>query len=101
MQQLQLHGEMLAFVRMQARPEAPSGVNFLDPRAKRFRAADRSLQQARSALQGVQLVLSDMPRSDSSPVTSALDAVARALDAIEDAAGQIDEARLTAAADDG
>lgn len=100
MQQLQLHGEVLAFVRVQARPETPSGVNSLDPRAKRFRAADRSLQQARSALQGVQLALSDLPRSDISPVTGALDSVVRALAAIDDAAAQIDEARLTATDDD-
>lgn len=80
-----------------ARRAAASTVNSLDPRAKRYRAADKSLQQARNALQGVQLALADLPRSKLSPVTAALESVDRALASIDDAAGQIDEARLAAA----
>lgn len=69
-------------------------MNSLDPRAKRFRAADKSLQQARLALQGAQLALADLPRSGHSPVTGALDSIGQALSAVAAAAGQIDEARL-------
>ena len=39
-------------------------MNSLDPRAKRFRAADKSLQQAKASLQGAQLALADLPRSN-------------------------------------
>ncbi len=69
-------------------------MNSLDPRAKRFRAADSSLQQARNALQGALLALGDIPRSKLSPTTSALDDIRRALDEIGRAAAHIDEARL-------
>lgn len=69
-------------------------MNSLDPRAKRFRAADRSLQQARNALQGALLALNDIPRSNLSPVTSALEDIRRALDDIGEAAARIDEARI-------
>lgn len=69
-------------------------MNSLDPRAKRFRAADKSLQQARNALQGAQIALADLPRSNHSPVTAALDSVNQALSNIAAAAAQIDEARL-------
>lgn len=69
-------------------------MNSLDPRAKRFRAADKSLQQARLALQGAQIALADLPRSSHSPVTGALDAIGHALSAVSAAAEQIDEARL-------
>ena len=69
-------------------------MNSLDPRAKRFRAADKSLQQAKLALQGAQIALADLPRSGHSPVTSALDAIDSAMSNIATAAGQIDEARL-------
>ena len=69
-------------------------MNSLDPRAKRFRAADKSLQQARLALQGAQIALGDLPRSNHSPVTSALESIDQALTNIESAAAQIDEARL-------
>ena len=72
-------------------------MNSLDPRAKRFRAADKSLQQARLALQGAQIALADLPRSNLSPVTAALDSIDHALSNIAAAAGQIDEARLEAA----
>lgn len=69
-------------------------MNSLDPRAKRFRAADKSLQQAKNALQGAQIALADLPRSNLSPVTAALDSIDHALSNIAAAAGQIDEARL-------
>jgi len=69
-------------------------VNSLDPRAKRYRAADKSLQQARLALQGAQIALADLPRSNLSPVTGALDSIDHALSNIAAAAAQIDEARL-------
>jgi len=72
-------------------------VNSLDPRAKRYRAADKSLQQARLALQGAQIALADLPRSNLSPVTGALDSIDHALSNIAAAAAQIDEARLEAA----
>lgn len=79
---------------MQAWRKAGSTVNSLDPRAKRFRAADKSLQQAKNALQGAQLALGDLPRSNHSPITSALDSIDHALSHIGAAGGQIDEARL-------
>ena len=85
---------MLPEVLLPARPEAESPVNSLDPRAKRFRAADKSLQQARLALQGAQIALADLPRSSHSPVTASLDAIEHALSNIATAAAQIDEARL-------
>lgn len=69
-------------------------MNSLDPRAKRFRAADRSLQQAKNALLGAQLALADLPRSSHSPVTGALDAIDHALSHIATAGGQLDDARL-------
>ena len=69
-------------------------MNSLDPRAKRFRAADKSLQQARLALQGAQIALGDLPRSNLSPVTAALDSINHAVSNIAAAAAQIDEARL-------
>ena len=69
-------------------------MNSLDPRAKRFRAADKSLQQARLALQGAQIALADLPRSYLSPVTAALDSINHAVSNIAAAAAQIDEARL-------
>jgi len=72
-------------------------VNSLDPRAKRYRAADKSLQQARLALQGAQIALADLPRSNLSPVTGALDSIDHALSNIAAAAAQLDEARLEAA----
>lgn len=68
-------------------------MNSLDPRAKRFRAADKSLQQARLALQGAQIALADLPRSNHF-VTAALDSIDHAISSIADAAAQIDEARL-------
>lgn len=69
-------------------------MNSLDPRAKRFRAADKSLQQARLALQGAQIALANLPRSGHSPVTGALDSIDHALANIAAAASRIDEARL-------
>jgi hypothetical protein len=70
-------------------------VNSLDPRAKRFRAADKSLQQARLALQGAQIAMADLPRSNQSPITAALDSIDHALSNIDEAAARIDEARLS------
>ena len=69
-------------------------MNSLDPRSKRFRGADRSLQQARNALLGAQLALQDIPRSALSPVTSALESIHQALGNIDQAAAKIDEARM-------
>jgi hypothetical protein len=69
-------------------------MNSLDPRSKRFRAADKSLQQARHALEGARLVLSDLPRSSLSPVTAALEEIQQALANIAAAGVQIDEARM-------
>jgi len=76
------------------RREAEGAVNSLDPRAKRFRVADKSLQQAKNALQGAQIALADLPRSNHSPITGALDSIGHALSHISTAGGQIDEARL-------
>lgn len=69
-------------------------MSSLDPRAKRFRAADRSLQQAKNALLGARIALADLPRSNHSPVTAALDSIDHALSHLARAGGQIDEARL-------
>ena len=69
-------------------------MNSLDPRAKRFRAADRSLQQARNALNGSLLALKDLPRSGLSPLTSALESIGHALTSIDEAAAKLDEARM-------
>jgi len=94
MQRLRLQGKVLADLPVQARLETEGPMNSLDPRAKRFRAADKSLQQARLALQGAQIALADLPRSSHSPVTAALDSIDHALSGIASAAAQIDEARL-------
>ncbi len=85
---------MLAEVPLRARRGPESAVNSLDPRAKRFRAADKSLQQARLALQGARIALADLPRSGLSPVTAALDSIDHALTSIASAGEQIDAARL-------
>ncbi len=69
-------------------------MNSLDPKARRLRGADRSLQQARNALLGAQIALRDLPRSGLSPVTAALEAITAALEKIDDAAASLDEARL-------
>ncbi len=69
-------------------------MNSLDPKAKRLRVADRSLQQARNALQGVLLALQDLPRSGNSPLTEALEATQSALESIETAAEKLDHFRL-------
>jgi hypothetical protein len=89
-----MHQEVLARLPVQAGPQTRGAVNSLDPRAKRFRAADRSLHQARQALQGARIALVDLPRSNLSPVTAALDSLDHALSHIAAAAAQIDEARL-------
>lgn len=85
---------MHAEVPVRARRKSRQPVNSLDPQAKRFRAADRSLQQARQALTGVKIALADIPRSNQSPITAAIDSVEHALANIAEAASQIDEARL-------
>jgi len=69
-------------------------VNSLDPRAKRYRVADKSLQQARSALHGAQIALADLPRTSHSPLTAALESIDQALSRINTASAQLDEARL-------
>ena len=92
MQGLRLQRKMLSQVPLRATGKGP--VNSLDPRAKRFRAADKSLHQARLALQGAQIALTDLPRSNLSPVTAALDSIDHALTSISAAAEQIDAARL-------
>ena len=69
-------------------------MNSLDPRAKRFRAADKSLQQARLALQGAQIALADLPRSRGSALAAALDAIGNASREIDAAAASLDDARL-------
>ena len=94
MKRLRLQRKVLAVLQVPARREAESPVNSLDPRAKRFRAADKSLQQARLALQGAQIALADLPRSNHSPVTASLDSIDHALSSIAAAAARIDEARL-------
>jgi|GEM_PF-1638824 hypothetical protein len=83
---------MRADLRMPARKDR--AVNSLDPRAKRFRAADKSLQQARHALEGARLALADLPRSNLSPVTAALEEIEQAVSNIAAAGAQIDEARM-------
>ena len=93
-QRLRLQGQVHAVLQVHARRETESPVNSLDPRAKRFRAADKSLQQARLALQGAQIALADLPRSNHSPVTAALDSIDHAVSNIAAAAARIDEARL-------
>lgn len=75
-------------------------LNSLDPRAKRFRAADRSLQQARNALQGALLVLQDIPRPGTSPLTTALDAIGQAVSNLDEATALLDEARMDSGGDD-
>lgn len=69
-------------------------MSSLDPRAKRFRAADRSLQQAKNALEGARIALGDLPRANHSPISAALDSIDQALSHLATAGGQIDEARL-------
>jgi hypothetical protein len=74
-------------------------MNSLDPRAKRFRAADKSLQQARNALQGAQIALADLPRSNISALSTALEAIDKAWREIDNASALLDEARLEATED--
>jgi hypothetical protein len=93
-QSVRVQSQVLNHLPVPARQKAGSAVNSLDPRAKRFRAADRSLQQAKSALQGAQIALADLPRSNHSPITAALDSIDHALSHLATAGGQIDEARL-------
>ena len=70
-------------------------VNSLDPRAKRFRVADKSLQQARQSLQGAVLALADLPRSRQSALQAALDTIKKADVAMQEAAALLDEDRLS------
>ena len=75
-------------------------MNSLDPRAKRFRAADRSIQQAKGALAGAQLALQDVPRSSLSPLTASLGKLDEALVALDEAAALLDEARMEEVVED-
>lgn len=75
-------------------------MNSLDPRGKRFRAADRSLQQARNALNGAVLALQGIPHPNISPLAAAMESITGALENLDSAAEHIDEARLAAAEDD-
>jgi hypothetical protein len=85
-------------VRRQVRlPGAQEGpVNPLDPRAKRFRAADRSLRQARQALAGARLVLQDIPHANNSPLAGALVSIDATALKLDEAAALLDEARAEA-----
>lgn len=74
-------------------------MNSLDPRAKRFRAADKSLQQARNAIQGAQIALGDMPRTRISALQAAMEAINHAAQAIDNAAASLDEARIESTED--
>ncbi len=74
-------------------------MNSLDPKARRLRGADKSLQQARNALQGAQIVLADIPHSNVSPLASALEAIGNAVRCVDDAAALLDDARLESAED--
>ena len=74
-------------------------MNSLDPRAKRFRAADKSLQQARLALQGALIALGDLPRSKVSALSNAMEAIDNAAREIDNAAALLDDARLEATED--
>ena len=94
---MQLQSEVLRNLLLPEEKILP--VNSLDPRAKRYRAADRSLQQARNALLGVPLALQDLPRSNQSALSSALDAVSDALQSIDQAAALLDDARMETSAD--
>jgi hypothetical protein len=93
MQGLWLSESLLAQVRVQAHAEV--FVNSLDPRAKRFRVADKSLQQARQSLQGAMIALADLPRSRQSALQSALDTIEKADVAIQESAALLDDARLS------
>jgi prefoldin subunit 5 len=98
-QGLRLQGQVLADLPVPARGEAESAVNSLDPRAKRYRAADKSLQQARLALQGAQIALADLPRSQLSALTTALESIDKAGREIDNAAASLDDARLESTED--
>lgn len=74
-------------------------MNSLDPRTKRFRAADKSLQQSRNALQGAQIALADLPRSNISSLSAALEAIDKAWREIDNASALLDEARIEASED--
>lgn len=70
-------------------------MNSLDPRAKRFRIADKSLQQARQSLQGAMIAIADLPRSRQSALQAAVDTIEKADLAIQEAATLLDDARLS------
>lgn len=75
-------------------------MNSLDPRAKRFRVADKSLEQARNSLKGALLALQDIPHSSISAMFEARGAINRAIVAIDDAGAQLDEARTEMAGEE-
>ena len=91
---MRLQRKMLVELPVPARRETEGAVNSLDPRAKRFRAADRSLNQARLALQGARLALDDLPRSRHSALSGALESMDKAAREIDNAAASLDDARL-------
>ncbi len=97
MQRLRLQSQVLGNLPVPS--EKIGRVNSLDPRAKRFRAADRSLQQARNSLLGVPLALQDLPRLNQSSLSDALDAVKNALHSIDHAATLLDQARMESITD--
>ena len=94
MQRLRLPSEVLADLPVQERREDEGAVNSLDPRAKRFRAADKCLQQAKLALQGAQIALADLPGSRHSALSAALESIDNAAREIDNAAASLDDARL-------
>jgi hypothetical protein len=99
MQRLRLQSKVLADLPVQARGEDESTVNSLDPRAKRFRAADKCLQQAKLALQGTRIALADLPGSRHSALSAALESIDNALREIDTAAASLDDARLESTED--
>jgi len=99
MQRLRLQSKVLADLPVQARGEDESAVNSLDPRAKRFRAADKCLQQAKLALQGTRIALADLPGSRHSALFAALESIDNASREIDTAAASLDDARLESTED--
>lgn len=75
-------------------------MNSLDPRAKRLRGADRSLQQARSAVTGALLVLQEAPHAKASSWGQSVEALQDVLENLDRAAALLDDARLEAADED-
>jgi hypothetical protein len=98
-QRLRVQSQVFADLPMPAGRQSQDAVNSLDPRAKRFRAADRSLQQARLAMQGAQIALADLPRARVSALAAALESIDKAAQEIDNASASLDEARLESTED--